>query len=358
MASSSSTESATPFLLYGATGYSGALIARAAAADGMRPILCGRNASALQALASELDLEWRAAPIDQPDRLDEALEGVPVVLHCAGPFSSTSKPMLDACLRTGAHYLDISGEISVVEALAARSAAASARGIMAMPGVGLDVVAGDSLARHVCKRVSRPRRMSVGVQGLRLISRGTAKTIIESAGRGWARRNGRLVDVPIGTLARSFDFGWGPVECLNVSWADVSTGWYTAGIPTIDVYSEAGVPLRIMSAGNRVFGRMMAATPWQMWLKAHIDLMPPGPDEASRREAFATFVVEIEDETGRVAVSRMKTPEAYTFTAMVAPAIVRRVLGGDVEPGFQTPARVYGSDLPLSLSGVSREDLL
>ena len=76
------------------------------------------------------------------------LAGIDVVMHCAGPFAQTSRPMADACLRTRVHYLDITGEIAVFEALAARDAEARARGVMLLPGVGFDVVPSDCLAAH------------------------------------------------------------------------------------------------------------------------------------------------------------------------------------------------------------------
>jgi short subunit dehydrogenase-like uncharacterized protein len=65
-----------------------------------------------------------------------AIKDVAVVLCAAGPFSTTSRPVADACLRSRVHYLDITGEIDVFEALAARDAEAKARGIMLLPGVG------------------------------------------------------------------------------------------------------------------------------------------------------------------------------------------------------------------------------
>jgi short subunit dehydrogenase-like uncharacterized protein len=52
----------------------------------------------------------------------------------------------------------------------------------------------------------------------------------------------------------------------------------------------------------------------------------------------------------------MRTPEAYSMTGATATAIAARVASGDFEPGFQTPARVYGADFPLTLAGVTRED--
>ncbi|MGL4549698.1 MAG: saccharopine dehydrogenase NADP-binding domain-containing protein, partial [Gemmataceae bacterium] len=120
------------WLLYGATGYTGSLIARLAAERGMRPVLAGRDAAKLAAVAP--GLPTRAFGLDAID-----LAGVSAVLHCAGPFSATSRPMADACLARGVHYLDITGEIGVFEALARRSAEAAAAGVMLMPGVGFDV---------------------------------------------------------------------------------------------------------------------------------------------------------------------------------------------------------------------------
>src|SRR5438876_7774546 len=72
---------------------------------------------------------------------------------------------------------------------------------------------------------------------------------------------------------------------------------------------------------------------------------------------LARIVVEAEDAMGRVVASRLTTPEAYTLTAETATAIVKRVVSGDVEPGFQTPARLFGPGFILGFAGVSRVDL-
>src|SRR5688500_2030450 len=101
------------FLIYGANGYTGSLIAHAAAARGHQPILAGRNGEPLASLAHKLELEHRNFALDSPDAVAEGIRGMRMVLHCAGPFAHTSKPMADACLRTGVHYLDITGEVGV-----------------------------------------------------------------------------------------------------------------------------------------------------------------------------------------------------------------------------------------------------
>src|SRR5438128_1645312 len=112
---------AVAWMIYGANGYTGQLVAEAAAAAGERPVLAGRSDAAVRAIANRSGSSWRAFPLTQPK-----LEGIDLVLHCAGPFSSTSRPMVDACLAAHAHYLDITGEIDVIEAALARDAQARA----------------------------------------------------------------------------------------------------------------------------------------------------------------------------------------------------------------------------------------
>src|SRR3954451_12448817 len=132
-----------PWIIYGANGYTGELIAREAVRRGHRPILGGRNASTIDALARELGCESRLFGLDDSGGVAAALQNVALVLHCAAPFVLTSAPMVDACLRAGAHYLDITGEISVFEAIVRRDAEAKARGVTLLPGVGFDVVPTD-----------------------------------------------------------------------------------------------------------------------------------------------------------------------------------------------------------------------
>src|SRR4051812_20540288 len=103
-------------LIYGANGYTGALIARMAADRGQRPTLAGRDAASVSTLATGLGLESRAFPLDDPAALDAGLAGVAAVLHCAGPFAHTARPMVSACLRRRVHYLDVTGELGVFEA--------------------------------------------------------------------------------------------------------------------------------------------------------------------------------------------------------------------------------------------------
>src|SRR5262245_15963855 len=107
------------FLIYGANGYTGELITRFAAERGLKPVLGGRSEAKVRELAERHGFEHRAFALDDKNAIDAALSDVKMVLHCAGPFSLTSRPMVEACIRNKKHYTDITGEISVFEACAA-----------------------------------------------------------------------------------------------------------------------------------------------------------------------------------------------------------------------------------------------
>lgn len=346
-----------PLLIYGATGFTGKLCTQAALDLGLRPVLAGRDAGRVAAVAAPLGLSHRAAPLDDPMRLAALLRGMRVVLHAAGPFSATSAPMAAACLAAGVHYLDIAGEVSVLDALAARHREARARGVMLMPAVGFDVVPSDCLAALVAGRLARPKRLALGFTGLQFATRGSLRTLVEHAGVVRVRRDGLLTDVVPGTLRRTFDYGAGARESLHVSWGDIVTAHYTTGVPDVTVYFDATPSLRGMLAASRHLGWALRTPPAQAWMKAHAVYLPEGPSPAERAAARMTIVAEAEDAAGRRASARLHTPEAYTLTGLTAAEIARRVLRGDTEPGFQTPGRVFGADFILGFPGVTREDV-
>jgi short subunit dehydrogenase-like uncharacterized protein len=347
-----------PLLIYGATGYSGGLMTHRALAAGLRPIVAGRDPRKVAALGERLGLETRVARLDDTPSLLRALSDVRVVLHAAGPFSHTARPMVDACLQTGTHYLDLSAAVDVIEGLVARDAQARRRKVMLMPGVGFDVVPTDCLAAHVARRLPRARHLALGISGLTLATPGSAKAFAEHAGRPIAvRRNGTIVSVPPGVLEHPFDYGAGMRPSAAVSWGDVAAAYYTTGIPNIEVYFESTPVLQGMLVATRYFGPALRTGPWQAVLKTWADALPEGPTEAQRAAVRTVVVAEAEAAGGQRVRARLRAPEAYTLTSETGPAIGARVLAGDVEVGFQTPARVYGADFVVRFAGVSREDL-
>jgi short subunit dehydrogenase-like uncharacterized protein len=346
------------FLLYGASGYTGALVARMAAGRGMTPILAGRDASKVAPLASEFGFEQRTFGLDDPRALDAALEDVPVVLHCAGPFSRTSKPMADACLRTGTHYLDITGEVTVFESLAARDAEARDAGVMLLPGVGFDVVPSDCLAAHLKSRLPSATRLTLAISGTGRLSHGTMTTMVENMDRGGlVRRGGRLTPVPAAWKTREVDFGRGPVTATTIPWGDISTAFHSTGIPNIETYAALPSSARLMMKASRPFRRLLATPRVKAYMKGRVNRMPAGPSDEERRRGASYVWGEVEDDAGARRASRLRGPEGYTLTAMSALAAAAHVLAGRHQPGFQTPSRAYGPDFILEIEDVTREDL-
>ena len=346
------------FLLYGATGFVGDAIARLALGSGLRPILAGRDAVKLEKLAAELGLESRVFDLLDPQKIEQALMDVAVVLHCAGPYIHTSKPMVDACMRTGTHYLDLTGEIPVYAALAARDLEARERGIMLLPGVGFDVVPTDCLAVHLKHRLPSATRLALAFQGEGPagLPPGTQRTMIELIPFGdRVRRNGRLEHPGRATKTRLIDFGQGPVQATRLTWGDVFSAWYSTGIPNIEDYSVLSEANRRQLALIDHLRPLFKLAVLRNFLKRAVR---PGPSAEKRLRSFMHVWGEVEDDQGRRAVSRLHGPEAgLIWTSRAALAALQKVLTGDAPPGYQTPALAYGADFVLDCEGVTREDL-
>jgi Uncharacterized conserved protein len=344
------------FLIYGANGYTGELITRYAVERGMSPILAGRNAIAVEELAKKHHLEYRVFSLDETGRLDAALQEVEMVLHCAGPFSLTSKPMVEACLRNKKHYTDITGEIAVFEAMARLDEKAKSAGIMVMPGVGFDVVPSDCLARHLKDRLPSATHLSLAFYGMGKLSHGTQATMTMNVGKGGAiRKDGKITSVPAAWKTREIDFGEVTKTGVTIPWGDVATAYYSTGIPNIEVYTV--VPkqqLRLMKL-SRYVGWLLAIKPVQDYLQKQIPA--GGPSDAERAKGKTLLWGVARDLNGNRVEARMQFPEGYTTTALTALNITQKILDGNFTPGYQTPAKAYGADLVLEIEGVSRQDI-
>ncbi len=344
------------FLIYGANGYTGELITRFAAEKGLKPVLAGRNAAKVEALANQYGFDFRAFDLNDAAQVDAALREVEFVLHCAGPFSLTSRAMVEACLRTRRHYLDITGEISVFEEMAARDNAAQDAGIMIMPGVGFDVVPSDCLARHLKNRLPSATSLTLAFYGLGRISHGTQATMTLNVGRGGAiRKNGEIVSVPAAWKTREIDFGEVKKRGVTIPWGDVSTAFYSTGIPNIEVYTIIPEQQLKLLKLSRYLGWILATRPIQSILQKQI---PAGGPTDEEREKGKTYLWgEAGDEAGNRVEARQKCQEGYTLTALTALAVAEKILDGNFCAGFQTPAKCYGADLILEIEGVTREDV-
>ncbi|MBS0395896.1 MAG: saccharopine dehydrogenase NADP-binding domain-containing protein [Proteobacteria bacterium] len=343
------------WLLYGANGYTGELVAREAVRRGLRPVLAGRTRAPVEALAAELGLEARVFALEGEASVATALAGARLVLHCAGPFSATAAPMIAGCLAAHAHYLDITGEIEVFERAQSLDAAARAAGVVLCPGVGFDVVPTDCVAACLREALPQATELALGFDGDSIMSRGTARTMVEGLAQGGCvRRDGRLVRVPLGYRARRIDFGAGEKLAMTIPWGDVSTAYHTTGIPNIEAYVP--VSPRALAAVRRLryVRPLLALGPVQGYLKRRIARRPPGPDEAQRAATPTRVWGEARAADGRTVSARLTTANGYSVTVHAALGVVERLLAGDAAPGATTPARLMGARYIESLPGSGR----
>lgn len=116
-------------VVYGATGHTGRFVVAELLGRGYDPVVSGRDAAQLTVLAAE---QWggvavRPATVDDPGSLDRALAGAAAVVNCAGPFAVTGGPVVEAALRAGIPYVDVSAEIEANVSMFADHAEAAGR---------------------------------------------------------------------------------------------------------------------------------------------------------------------------------------------------------------------------------------
>lgn len=338
------------WMIYGAYGYTGELIAREAVRRGMQPVLAGRNIDKLRPLAKELQLKVRAFPLDA--NAAQNLSRIDVVLHCAGPFWETSAPMVEACLAAGVHYLDITGEIAVFEQSFGKNAEAKHAGVVLCSGSGFDVIPTDCTALKLKELLPDASHLSLGFDSDSGVSPGTYKTMIQGLGSGSAERsNGKIVSVPLGSQQRTIDFGRGKRSAMGIPWGDVSTAFHTTGIPNITTWIPTSKPAATAARLLNVLQPLLSSDFVQRNLNNLVEKRISGPDETLRSNSPAFIWGEASNAAGVTKVVRVQTANVYDLTVYGALEVATRLLEGQFEGGSYTPALLFGADLVESLPG-------
>jgi short subunit dehydrogenase-like uncharacterized protein len=349
--------SKTRFLLYGAYGYTGRLAAELAAAKKLDVVLAGRNKEALAGLGDRLNLPTRVVGLNDARQLSEALKDIACVVHMAGPFAATSAPMLIACLATQTHYIDITGEIEVFEAMWSRAEEIRRAGITAVPGAGFDVVPSDCLAAYVAGKLERPVSLVIALRGLESASQGTLRTAIRQVSKPvLCRRAGAIVALD-DRSPHWIDFGSGAEPCVPVSWGDVATAFHSTGAGNITVYFRRTKLFLSADILGKLFGPLLQSRIGQSGLAAIVHRLPEGPSQAQRIGHRATIWAEAIDSSGRSSKASLSTPDAYDFAANSALEISSRISSLPVALGLVTPSQAFGADFVLSLPGCTRMDI-
>ncbi len=340
-------------MIYGASGYTGQLVAERAAALGMRPILAGRSESKIKALAESLGLEHASFSLEDGAQVARQIESCAVVLHCAGPFTRTAEPMLNACIQTGAHYVDITGEIPVFALADSMHQRARDRGVMLLPGAGFDVVPTDCAALRARKALPDATEISHAFSGLGGVSAGTARSaLLQMPEGGKLRRGGRLIEAPLLSPTRTIRFGARMERrCAAIPWGDLFTAARSTGASDITVYTYVPGALRWFAQTTAPFRGLLRQAWLSKPLESALAAALPGPSAELRERGHVFVWAEARTMDGRSAEVRLLTREAYSFTAISALEAIRRILADQVQAGYRTPAGVWGDEFVLSING-------
>lgn len=338
------------WLIYGANGYTGRLIAAEATARGMNPLIAGRNARDIKKLADRLGCSCHVFTLTDIDEIVHQLSGMSAMLNCAGPFSKTAPLLMEACLRTKAHYLDITGEIDIIETAAGLDGRAREAGIAVIPAVGFDVVPSDCLAAILAEKLPTASHLVLAFTAGGAISPGTAKTLLEvMPGGGRARIEGVIRRVPADWKRRLIRFASGMKEAVTIPWGDVASAYYSTGIGNIETFLAASPTLMRQSQWLRRFAWALQWGAFRRLAQRWIDWSISGPSIEERAAARAELWGQVSDGAGNAVEATLETPDGYTLTVYSALAAVERVLAGNVPTGFSTPSKAFGKDFILTL---------
>lgn len=343
----------TSWMIYGANGYTGGLIAREAVKQGLKPTLAGRSLEKIKPLAQELGLEAISFSLDNHHKVEASLQGYELVLNCAGPFSATAEPMMQACLKVGAHYLDITGEIAIFERAQALNEQAKAANIVLCPGVGFDVIPTDCVAASLKGAMPDATHLALGFDSRSGFSPGTAKTSIEGMAQGGkVRIEGEIKTVPLAYKVRHIDFGDGTKPAMTIPWGDVSTAYYSTGIPNVEVYLPGSMRfIRSAKLGNLMRPALKVGFV-QHLIKKRIGKTVKGPNEEQRAKLPTYVWGEVRNAKGEIKTARIKTANAYSLTVTGALTITQHLLQQAPEAGgAYTPSLLMGKSLVEQLPG-------
>ena len=340
------------WLLYGANGYTGELIAREAVKRGMRPVLAGRSRAEVERLAAELGCESAVFTVDDHTAMVSALNKVRAVLNCAGPFSRTARPMMQGCLATHVHYFDITGEIDVFELAHSVHDKAQRARIVMCPGIGFDVVPTDCLALSLKQALPDATHLALGFDGGSGLSRGTAKTAIEGAGGGSrVRRDGRLIETPLAASTRRIDFGAGEKLAVGIPWGDVSTAFYSTGIPNIEVFTASSQQAVKRMARANMMRPLLRRRLVVRLLQSVIERRVQPPTQTQRANNPAFVWGEARNAAGQTKTARLRTANGYSLTVSSSLAFLENMPNESPYAGFATPGMLMGADFVTTLPG-------
>ena len=363
-------------VLFGATGYTGDLTARAMAKRGMRPVLAARRQDAVEALAAELGgLESAVADVSDPSSIRALLERGDTLVTTVGPFARWGDAALDSAVDAGAHYIDSTGEPPFVRRVFEDAGPrAEASGTVAMTALGYDWVPGNLTGALVLAEAEGAVGVRIGYfatgRGLGGMSGGTRASLMGALVEpSFQFRDGSLVTERGAKKLHSFGVGGRQRQSISVGTSEafslprvypglkdveVYLGWFGRQSRAMQGFSLVGSGLTkipgVRKATNAAVGRFVKTS-------------TGGPDEEQREGGGSLFAAEALDESGDV-ISTIGTDgiSGYEFTGLFLAWAAEATAKGEAAQagaGARGPVEAFGLDRLESgcaESGIKRSD--
>lgn len=292
---------------------------------------------------------------------------VKVVVLAAGPFLYTSKQFVDACLRTKTHYLDITGEAPVFEAVLARHSDAVAAGVALLAGIGLDVVPTDCLSAKLHEALPSATNLQLALlPSEAALSPGTTKTILLSLSEPTKVRRDR--ELAHSRRSTTDLLAWnhptlGRVLSMPFTWGDIVTAYHTTQIPNIEIFmkSDGGLQASIMAGWTGAAINYITGFRVTRWVAGKfVEMFVKGPSAKINEEGRFLFQgIAWDAATKRAVECTLSTPEGYKLTALSMVAATHKLLSGTSQiAGALTPSQAFGIDYITEFPNSSWGDLV
>ncbi|MBF4995397.1 saccharopine dehydrogenase NADP-binding domain-containing protein [Arthrobacter gandavensis] len=343
-------------VVFGASGYTGRLVVASLLARGVQPVLAGRRAAALQALAAPHGLAWYTADVTDPATVRALVETGDVLVSTVGPFTRFGEAAAAAAADAGAHYVDSTGEVDFVQRLQEQvSSKAAGSGATMVPAFGYDYVPGFLAGALAAQAAGTPGgHLRIGYFALgslrRGISGGTRATLAEALTRpASVYHSGSLRTRRMGSaryefrvqgrgrqafLAMGTEVLFLPQTYPGLAAVEVYNGWFPALSRVAGPLTRAAGALQRLPGGRKALAKaaMLGGAPGG------------GPDEGERSGSGSYAVANLSDSRGYTAVEvHVQGPNVYTLTGeLLAEAAVALRDGHAAASGVQGPVGAFG----------------
>lgn len=333
-------------LIYGANGFSAGLILNEFLKRGIKPILAGRNSEKIKSMALQKGCNFKIFDLKDTRKIVSELNGVNTVLNCAGPFSKTAAPLINACLISGVNYIDITGEMEIFKFAWSMNNKAKEKGIVILPGAGFDVIPTDCLAKKLKEELPDASSLKLAFATRNSHpSKGTIKATLDYISSNSMIRKGDIISIPTASVSRIIDFGDFHSDSIAVQWADVFNAYFSTEIDDIEVYMALPSRVKkILKVTAGLIERLLSIKLVKKMVILFIDSFITDPNDRQRQNSVTYFWGMVQNKKGTVIQRVLQLPDGYNITALGAAEAAFRISQGLVKPGTQTPSLAFGSD--------------